>query len=32
MKTQIKTMVKSSIKASNLELGDHISIVVDPQS
>jgi hypothetical protein len=25
-------MVKSSIRASNLELGDHISIEVDPQS
>jgi hypothetical protein len=32
MDTQIEAMVKSSIKASNLELGDHIWIVVDPQN
>jgi hypothetical protein len=30
---RLKTeMARSSIKASNLELGDHISIKVDPQS
>lgn len=27
---KIEAMVKSLVKASNLEIGDHISIAVDP--